>query len=97
MDKIRTIVSLDKFFTPFEADDKFIDDDIIKCGELEFKVMHCPGHTRGSSLFIPKGCKHRVTNIDDKEKLIIPEVQLGEQRHVPAPDPDISASNSREN
>ena len=42
----------DKFFTPFEADDKFIDDDIIKCGELEFKVMHCPGHTRGSSCFI---------------------------------------------
>ena len=34
--------------------------------------------TRGNSLFIPKGCKHRVTNTDAKESLIITEVQLGD-------------------
>lgn len=32
----------------------------------------------GSSIFIPKGCKHRLTNIDDKECLIITEVQIGD-------------------
>lgn len=32
----------------------------------------------GSSLFIPKACKHRLINTDDKESLIITEVQLGD-------------------
>lgn len=34
--------------------------------------------TCGSSVFIPKGCKHRLTNTDDKESLIITEVQIGD-------------------
>jgi len=32
----------------------------------------------GSSLFIPKGCKHRLTNTDENESLIITEVQIGD-------------------
>lgn len=32
----------------------------------------------GSSLFIPMGAKHRLTNADDKENLIITEVQIGD-------------------
>lgn len=32
----------------------------------------------GSLIFIPKGAKHRLTNTDDAENLIIIEVQLGE-------------------
>lgn len=32
----------------------------------------------GSSLFIPKGCKHRLCNDDEKENLIITEVQIGD-------------------
>lgn len=32
----------------------------------------------GSSLFIPKGCKHRLSNIDYEESLIITEVQIGD-------------------
>jgi mannose-1-phosphate guanylyltransferase/mannose-6-phosphate isomerase len=35
--------------------------------------VHC-----GSSIFIPKGIKHRLTNTDDKESLIITEVQIGD-------------------
>lgn len=35
--------------------------------------VHC-----GSSIFIPKGCKHRLTNTDEKESLIITEVQIGD-------------------
>lgn len=31
----------------------------------------------GSSIFIPKGCKHRLTNTNDKKSLIIIEVQIG--------------------
>lgn len=31
----------------------------------------------GSVLFIPKGCKHRIRNTDEKETLIFIEVQLG--------------------
>lgn len=34
--------------------------------------------TCGSSVFIPKGCKHRLTNTDKKENLIITEVQIGD-------------------
>lgn len=44
----------------------------VQIGESLIRV------TCGSSLFIPKGCKHRVTNIDEKESLIITEVQLGD-------------------
>ena len=32
----------------------------------------------GSSLFIPRGAKHRVTNTDQGESLIITEVQIGD-------------------
>ncbi len=32
----------------------------------------------GNSLFIPKGAKHRITNTDAKENLIITEVQIGD-------------------
>ncbi len=32
----------------------------------------------GSSVFIPKGCRHRLTNTDAKENLIITEVQIGD-------------------
>lgn len=35
--------------------------------------IHC-----GSSVFIPKGAKHRLTNTDEKESLIITEVQIGD-------------------
>ena len=31
----------------------------------------------GSSVFIPKGCKHRLTNTAETENLIITEVQIG--------------------
>lgn len=34
--------------------------------------------TSGSSVFIPKGAKHRLINTDDKETLIITEVQIGD-------------------
>ena len=32
----------------------------------------------GSSIFIPKGCKHRLINTDGRENLIITEVQMGD-------------------
>ncbi len=32
----------------------------------------------GSNIFIPLGCKHRLTNISDNESLIITEVQIGD-------------------
>lgn len=32
----------------------------------------------GSSVFVPKGCKHRVTNSSETESLLISEVQTGE-------------------
>lgn len=32
----------------------------------------------GSSFFIPKGCKHRLTNTDEKNNLILTEVQIGD-------------------
>ena len=32
----------------------------------------------GSTIFIPLGCKHRLTNTDSKESLIITEVQIGD-------------------
>lgn len=32
----------------------------------------------GDSIFVPKGCKHRLTNTDNMESLIITEVQLGD-------------------
>ncbi|MBR6081597.1 MAG: CBS domain-containing protein [Salinivirgaceae bacterium] len=35
--------------------------------------VHC-----GSTIFIPLGCKHRLTNTDKKESLIITEVQIGD-------------------
>lgn len=35
--------------------------------------VHC-----GSSVFVPKGCKHRLVNTDEKESLIITEVQIGD-------------------
>lgn len=44
----------------------------VQMGE-SIRDVHC-----GSSIFIPKGCKHRLTNTDDKETLIIIEVQIGD-------------------
>lgn len=43
--------------------------------QLEQSILdiHC-----GSSIYIPKGCKHRVINTDEKESLIITEVQIGD-------------------
>lgn len=38
--------------TSLNADCIFEDNDIIKIGNLEFKVMHTPGHSKGSSCFI---------------------------------------------
>lgn len=35
--------------------------------------VHC-----GSSVFIPKGAKHRLANTGDKESLIVTEVQIGD-------------------
>ncbi len=35
--------------------------------------VHC-----GSSVFIPKGAKHRLTNTGDEETLIVTEVQIGD-------------------
>lgn len=32
----------------------------------------------GSTIFIPLGCKHRLTNTDEKDSLIITEVQIGD-------------------
>ena len=32
----------------------------------------------GSSFFIPKGCKHRLTNTEESKNLIINEVQIGD-------------------
>ena len=32
----------------------------------------------GSTVFIPLGCRHRLTNTDEKESLIITEVQIGD-------------------
>ncbi len=32
----------------------------------------------GSTIFVPLGCKHRLTNTDEHESLIITEVQIGE-------------------
>lgn len=40
--------------------------------DRSFLEVHC-----GSSHFIPKGARHRVTNTDKKESLIITEVQMG--------------------
>ncbi|MFW5779977.1 MAG: MBL fold metallo-hydrolase [Bacillota bacterium] len=37
---------------PFYADKLFVDNDIIKVGKLEFKALHTPGHTKGSSCFV---------------------------------------------
>ena len=34
--------------------------------------------TCGSSVFIPKGARHRLINTDDAETLIINEVQIGD-------------------
>lgn len=45
---------------------------IVQVGE-SIKNVSC-----GSSLFIPKGCKHRLTNTDENENLIITEVQIGD-------------------
>ena len=44
----------------------------VQIGESEIEV------TRGSSLFIPKGCKHRLTNKHETENLIVIEVQIGD-------------------
>lgn len=39
-------------FTPFKADCTFNDGDVLKIGDIEFKVMLTPGHSEGSACFI---------------------------------------------
>lgn len=41
---------------PIKADYLFKDNDQIKIGELEFKVIHTPGHSKGSSCFVIQNC-----------------------------------------
>ncbi len=43
--------------------------------QLDDSILHV---TTGSTVFIPKGCKHRLTNVDKSENLIITEVQIGD-------------------
>ena len=40
------------YSTPFKADMLLKDNDIIKLGKTEIKVMHTPGHTVGSACFL---------------------------------------------
>ena len=46
-------------------------------GEVRLDESVLQVHT-GSSVFIPKGAKHRLKNLDEKENLIISEVQIGD-------------------
>lgn len=45
---------------------------IVEVGDSSLKV------STGNTIFIPKGCKHRVRNASEKETLLISEVQTGE-------------------
>lgn len=45
---------------------------IVQIEKSEIKIES------GSSLFIPKGAKHRLTNTDSSDNLIITEVQIGD-------------------
>lgn len=45
---------------------------IVQIGES------CMDAKCGCSFFIPKGCKHRLINTDEKESLVITEVQIGD-------------------
>lgn len=45
---------------------------VVVIGESE--ILAQPG----KHFFIPKGCKHRIVNVDEKENLIFAEVQLGD-------------------
>ena len=57
------------------------------CREEYWIVVHGYGQVQigdsiknvecGSSLFIPKGCKHRLINLSKSESLIISEIQIG--------------------
>jgi len=48
----RTYIGMD---TSFETDSKLQDNDLIHLGNLEFRVIHTPGHTKGgSSLYCEK-------------------------------------------
>lgn len=38
-----------------QADNTFKDGDILTCGEINFKVLHTPGHTFGGSCFYTPG------------------------------------------
>lgn len=42
----------EEYFVPFSADSLFADGDKITEAGMTFEVMHCPGHTMGSSCFI---------------------------------------------
>ena len=42
---------------------------------LEDSIKHVSG---GTTLFIPKGCKHRLINTSDHASLVLTEVQLGD-------------------
>lgn len=45
---------------------------MVQSGE---EIIHVE---KGSTVFIPKECKHRLINTDEKESLIVIEVQMGE-------------------
>lgn len=47
-------------------------DGIVQIGDSKFKTRP------GDVYFIPKGCKHRLENVSDKENLVITEVQVGD-------------------
>ena len=52
---------------------------IVAHGNGEVKVCESMFEAKcGDAFFIPKGCKHQLTNIDDRESLVITEVQIGD-------------------
>lgn len=52
---------------------------IIVHGEGVIQLDQSEIHVKcGNTAFVPMGCLHRITNIDDNEDLILNEIQIGE-------------------
>ncbi len=52
---------------------------VIVKGSAEITLGTSIKHaSEGAYIFVPKGCKHRLKNLSNKENLIVSEVQLGE-------------------